>query len=323
MFTVVIPTHRRPELLAFALESVARQTLRGSQVVVVDDVGDEDTRAVAASFPGVEYMVNTNAKGGSGARNTGIAAARGRWIAFLDDDDLWLPHKLEAVAGCIDRGSSDLGLVYSAAEHFDTSRRKPLMRTEPRVRGWVLDEVLYRNAIGGMSVVVARRDLLEQIGGFDERFPAMQDFELFVRLAQVATFDYVDDVLVRERAALHARITLDPDKKLAAARLFAQKYAHLMARRPRLRHRTAARTFVLALAAGKVAVALRQLPWTLAGPLVDPKNVPYVVRGVASSAREGQAALRVRLHAGAAPQRLATRDGSGGTGRQSGADLGQ
>ncbi|HEX7001312.1 MAG TPA: glycosyltransferase family A protein [Trueperaceae bacterium] len=285
-FTVIIPTYRRPALLVRALQSVAAQTFAGSQVIVVDDAGDAETEAIVAGFPGFEYLINDNAKGGSGARNAGIARATGRWVAFLDDDDLWLPNKLEAVRALIAESTSELGLVYSAAEHFDSEEKTPIMNTRPFARGEVLDQVLYRNVIGGMSVAVVRRDLLERIGGFDERFPAMQDAELYVRLAQICAFDFVDQVLVRVRSARHTRITHDVTKKLQASKLFAEKYAGLLEQRPRLRHRTAARTLIFASAARDARTILANLPWTLAGVLVDPGNVPYVVRSLVAIAKQ-------------------------------------
>lgn len=284
-FTVVIPTHRRPALLRQALESVAAQTLPPEQVVVVDDVGDEETRAVVMDFPGCEYAVGDRGRGGAGARNAGAALARGEWLAFLDDDDLWLPHKLEAVAAVIAAGPPDLGLVYSAAEQFDGATGATLSRSRPTARGRVLDEALYRNVVGGMSVAVIRRDVFEAAGGFDEAFPSLQDMELYVRLAERCAFDFVDDVLVRFRVASHGRITFDARKKLEGAKLFAAKYRRLIAASPRHRHRAAARVFLFALSAGAHGEALRSLPWTAAGLLVDPANVGYVVRGVASRAR--------------------------------------
>ncbi len=284
-FTVVIPTHRRPALLRQALESVAAQTLPPAEVIVVDDSGDDETRAVVAGFPGCRYAVNDRGRGGAGARNAGAALASGDWLAFLDDDDLWLPRKLEAVASAMASGPSDLGLVYSAAEQFDGATGATLSRSRPAVRGHVLGEALYRNFVGGMSVAVVRRDVFASVGGFDESFPSLQDMELYVRLAERAAFDFVDEVLVRFRVAAHGRITFDAAKKLAGAKLFAAKYRGLLAASPRHRHRAAARVFLFALSAGAFGEALRSLPWTAAGVLVDPANVGYVLRGVASRAR--------------------------------------
>ncbi len=286
-FTVVIPTHRRPDTLAPALESVMAQTLGGSQVIVVDDAGDAATRAVVEGFAGVQYLINDGVKGGSGARNAGVARARGRWVAFLDDDDVWLSNKLAAVRALIEAGAGDVGLVYSAAEHFDDETGAVLKVTRPTVRGDSLEAVLYSNVIGGMSVVVARKDHLDAVGGLDPAFPAMQDMELFVRLAQRAHFDFVPDVLVRVRSAHGGRISGDKTKKLVAAKMFASKFAHLVAKSPRLRHRTASRTLLYGVAAKDLTQVLRNLPWTLAGVVVDPGNMPYVLRGIARSLRPG------------------------------------
>lgn len=298
-FTVVIPTHKRPETLTQALASVTAQSHQGSQIIVVDDADDAETRAVVLDFPNVEYVVNHQARGGSAARNLGVANARGRWIAFLDDDDIWLPQKLEAVHGLITSSTADPGLIYSGAEHFDDETGMTTRVTQPRLRGRVLDDVLYRNSIGGMSVVVVRRDLLDQVGGLDPRFPAMQDMELFVRVAQLASFDFLAEPLVRVRVSARARISADHSKKLVAARLFAEKYAHLMTGKRRLRHRTASRTLLYALRAGDTSEVLRNLPWTLAGIFVDPGNMPYVIRGVLRHLR-GPIASRA-IGAGAPP----------------------
>src|SRR5690606_25287772 len=119
----------------------------------------------------------------------------------------------------------DLVLVYSANVKYDFETQRVLGGTQPQARGWVLDKVLYGNCVGGMSVVVARRETLTEIGGFDERFPSLQDMELYVRMAERGTFDFVAEPLVRIRYSARERITFDPRKKLQGAQLFSRKYA--------------------------------------------------------------------------------------------------
>jgi len=284
-FTVVVPTHRRPALLREALASVANQSFGGSQVIVVDDADDAETRSVVAEFDNVEYALNDRGSGGSGARNKGAQLASGTWLAFLDDDDVWMPNKLEAVKSVIEANDGDLGLVYSGSEQFDSATGATLSRSQPRVRGRVLDEMLYRNHIGGMSVIVVRRDLFEEIGGFDEAFPSMQDMELYVRMAERSTFDYVDSALVRFRVGSHGRITFNASRKLAGAKLFEQKFGGLLAGRPSHRHRASARVFLTAVAAGAYGEALRKIPSMTVGMFVDPANLRYVVHGLARQAR--------------------------------------
>jgi glycosyltransferase involved in cell wall biosynthesis len=287
-FSVVIPTYRRPDLLVQALESVTAQTFFDYEVIVIDDDPDRSARAVvesaAADRPDVRfaYHENDQAKGGSGARNAGLARAGGTWVAFLDDDDTWLPDKLAAVHAVITTSQdADLTLVYTGNIKYDFGTGRVVSTSHPRARGRVLNRVLYENCVGGMSVVVARRDVLQSIGGLDERFMALQDMELYVRLAERGTFDFVADPLVRIRSSNRDRITVNPRKKLQGSQLFAHKYGALLRRSARLRHRAASRTFVFAFAAQDYGAALRSAPWTAAGVIVDPSNLIYVFKSLA------------------------------------------
>lgn len=301
-YSVVIPTYRRNNLLLQALDSVNQQTFDDYEIIVVDDDANPDTRALVESLGDerVSYFINQHTSGGSGARNFGLAQARGEWVAFLDDDDTWLPTKLEKVHTAIAASTdSKLGLVYSGNEKYDFERGLVVSRKMPKDRGMILSRLLYENCIGGMSVVVAKRQLLLDVGGFDERFPAMQDMELFVRLGEHNSFDFVDEALVKVRWSNRERITFDPQKKLQGARLFAEKYDRLMRNDLRLRHRAASRTFVFAVAAKDYGLALRSLPWTAAGLVVDPDNLLYVVRALVRQfrSRRLRAAAAVRAPA--------------------------
>lgn len=284
-FSVVIPTYRRLGLLPDALRSLGAQTYADFEVLVVDDDPEGSAEELVTGFaglPAIRYLRNTEGRGGSGARNTGAFAARGRWVAFLDDDDTFLPHKLEAIKALIeDAADPDLALVYSGHEKYDFERRVVINTFKPKVRGRVLKELLYKNHIGGMSVAVVRRELLLELGGLDTRFLALQDMELYVRLAQRGAVDFVPDSLVRIRSSARERITLDPEKKLQGARLFAEKYHELIVSDARLRHRAASRVLTFAVTARRYGVAAGALFWTLAGIVVDPANVRFVVKAIA------------------------------------------
>ncbi|MFO7545426.1 MAG: glycosyltransferase family A protein [Trueperaceae bacterium] len=286
-FSVVIPTRDRDDLLREALESVRRQTERDFEVIVVDDAGTASTRALVASFDGlgVTYIVNDHAHGGAGTRNAGAERASGSWIAFLDDDDTWLPTRLQRVRALIERSDDALGLVYTAHAKYDFDARRVISTTRPTVRGRVLQDVLYRNFVGGLSVVVVRRAAFLQVGGFDERFPSLQDMELYVRVAQGWAFDYVDEVLAHIRQGRAGRISTNAAKKLEGGRLFAEKYENLIHADRRLRHRTAARTFAFALAAADGKEIARNAWWATAGLVFDPGNTGFVVRTLARHLR--------------------------------------
>lgn len=285
---MVVPTYRRAELLAQALSSVADQTFTDFEIIVVDDDTEGSARDVVSAFArqnagtDVRYYMNHRARGGSGTRNAGLEHASGEWVAFLDDDDTWLPEKLERVSELI-AGSTDpdLALVYSSHAKYDFEEQRVIETTRPHARGRVLDKVLYENCIGGMSVVVARRALLQELGGLDERFQSLQDMELYVRVAEQGTFDFLEEPLVRLRVSSRDRITYDPRKKLQGATLFARKYSRQLGGSARLKHRAASRTFVFAMAANDLVEAAKNVPWTLAGVVVDPSNLGYVFRSLA------------------------------------------
>lgn len=275
-----------------ALESVVSQTFVDYEIIVIDDdqegSGSATVDKVAADHPQLllSYHLNDRRRGGSGARNAGLARARGQWVAFLDDDDTWMPHKLAAIHEVIATSSDpDLTLVYSGNIKYDFASGRVVSQSRPRVRGRVLGRVLYENCVGGMSVVVARRDVLLRVGGFDEEFMALQDMELYVRLAEQGTFDFVEDPLVRIRWSDRDRITINPVKKLQGSQHFARKYGAQLRGSPRLRHRAASRTFVFAFAARDYGAALRSAPWTAAGLFVDPGNLVYVFKSLARQFR--------------------------------------
>ena len=195
--TVVIPTRDRWQLLAAsALRSALSQEGVVVDVVVVDDgsrdtpprdlPGLHDARVLVVRLPEV--------RGVAVARNAGIAKARGDWVAFLDDDDLWSPSKLLRQLRAAQE--ADAGFAYAGAVWVD--ERLELVRGyAPPAPDTLEREILGWNVIwGGASNVVARRDLLDALGGFDETLFQLADWDLWIRLALAANAAVVDDVLV-------------------------------------------------------------------------------------------------------------------------------
>ena len=153
-------------------------------------------------------------KGGGGTRNAGIFRASGQWIAFLDDDDIWLPEKLEHLYRHISVAASEFGLVYSGHAVYDFVANEAMEIIRPTKAGWIMRDLLYRNYITGFSMVAIKAGILQSVGGLDERFPAMQDRELYVRIAQVAQVSYIDLPLVLVRTSNSDRITTNFAKRM-------------------------------------------------------------------------------------------------------------
>jgi glycosyltransferase involved in cell wall biosynthesis len=182
--SVVIPTRDRWETLRrSALPAALMQEDVSLQVVVVDDGSTDGTSAGLASLDDAHVRVvrHDTARGVSAARNTGIELARGTWLAFLDDDDIWSPQKLRSQ---IDLGEREgAGFVFSSAVIVDRDRR-PLAYSPVPVEDDLVGLLSRKNVVpGGCSNLVARADLVRRLGGFDEGLSMLADWDLWLRLA--------------------------------------------------------------------------------------------------------------------------------------------
>jgi glycosyltransferase involved in cell wall biosynthesis len=233
--SVVIPTFKRPHFIKKAIDSVIAQTFSNWELIVVDDnPKDSDARKETVnvlreyeSNPRISYILQPENKGGSAARNTGIKQARGEYIAFLDDDDLWLPEKLEAQMKCFEEGESSTGLVYTGHKTINEADGEVRV-IKPKVKGDVLERLLGRNYIGTTSTILCKKKLLLEAGLFDEQLPARQDIDLYLRLARICTFDYVSEPLVIMVKHGDERITNDSRARAEAFRMMFLKYGSLL-----------------------------------------------------------------------------------------------
>lgn len=196
--SVVVPTRNRGDLLPRAIASVLRQTFADLELIVVDDASSDHTPEVlarlAAADPRVSAVRSPARRGVSAARNLAVARAVGRYVAFLDDDDEWLPAKLARQVEVLENG--DAGLVYCPCLYVGPDGREERMGTED-VSARPAREALFRRNLLSTPAVVVRRDLLCRVGGFDEALPQMEDWDLWLRLAALTPFAYVPEPLVR------------------------------------------------------------------------------------------------------------------------------
>lgn len=232
--TVVIPTHNRPDGLAKSLKSLAEQTLLPTEIIVVDDGSSVAvTNTIFDIFPSsvkCTLLRNEIPKGGNYARNRGIITATSEYIAFLDDDDQFKPEKIHILTKSINENPTT-DIFYHPA-HIHMLNENVFYYSKPykfKPTDDVFKLLLVENLIGGTPMVTVRREALVSVGLFDEAMPALQDYELWLRLA-AATFSFhlIDKPLTNyEQKTKKNSITKNSDSIFKARHLIDAKYSHL------------------------------------------------------------------------------------------------
>ena len=194
-----IPTYRRPELLPRAIASVLCQTFEDFELLIIDDASQDTTGQVVKSISDerIRYCRNEINKGGAASRNRGIREAQSSYIAFLDDDDEWLPEKLELQVALLDQSPPEVGGIYTGYERIMSITGESLGKTLPTKRGDLSYELLLSNPLAGPSALLLRKECFEVSGLFDEELPSYQDYDLWIRISKAFEFDYVKEVLYR------------------------------------------------------------------------------------------------------------------------------
>jgi glycosyltransferase involved in cell wall biosynthesis len=214
--TVVIPTYNRVRFVGRAIRSALAQTYSDIEVVVVDDGSTDDTQtqieSLAQADERVRYLRHEANRGAQAARNTGIRAARGRYIALLDSDDEWLPNKLATQMAVFEQGPSNLGVVHCGYRTKHADGQLPQDKCFA-LRGNIYRELLASYGLGPTSILVVKKEHLERAGLFNEQVRAWQEWDMCIRLARHCEFDYVPRSLVVYH--LHDSSTISKDLLLS------------------------------------------------------------------------------------------------------------
>jgi glycosyltransferase involved in cell wall biosynthesis len=234
--SVIIPAYNRAHLVGRAIQSVLSQAYRSLEVIVVDDGSTDNTEEIVTDFDDerIKYIRHDQNRGGAAARNTGIAFAAGEYIAFLDSDDAWLPDKLGKQVKAFEESDPQVGVIYTGCSVLSQNGEALVDYKAPRLRGEVLKKLLVSNRIvaGGSSALV-KREHVQEIGGFDESLASCQDWDLWLRLARICKFDFVDAPLVR--VYMHGdQITTHDDAWAGGLERLLQKHSVLFGRDRRL-----------------------------------------------------------------------------------------
>lgn len=202
--SVIIPTMNRVDYIAKAIESVLNQTFQDFEILIIDGSSTSATIDILRNLTDTRilYLRQKGKKGLSAARNQAIGQSHGQFIAFLDDDDLWLPRKLEKQITLL-RQNASFSLVYSSQSYVIQSDGQVIgLYNRPTFDGDIYPQILEGNLIGNCNGVLARKNCFET-DLFDEDLLALEDWELWTRLAKKFSFKHIDGPL--EAYRLHQR----------------------------------------------------------------------------------------------------------------------
>ncbi|BFU93653.1 MAG: putative Glycosyltransferase [Nitrospira sp.] len=221
LVSVVIPAYNCASYIVDTLDSVIRQDYPKLEVIVVDDGSTDHTKEVVANVESdrVKYVYQQNSGGPSGPRNTGIQHAQGKYVAFLDSDDIMLPGKIQCAVDLLDR-QPNLGLVFADFVKFDEVNGQhagafldtyEYFKRAPKrsvgVSQYILnteaayDALIVENYIGTSGVVVPKA-VLADVGPFDVRLRGPEDYDLWLRIAYAYDIGFIDMVGHRYRVRL-------------------------------------------------------------------------------------------------------------------------
>jgi glycosyltransferase involved in cell wall biosynthesis len=178
--SVVIPSYNRASLLKEAIDSVLGQDFDDFELIVIDDGSTDDTPGLLQSYPNI-CVVRQDRRGVSAARNAGIRRASGRFLAFLDSDDLWLPGKLSAQIAFFK--THPKAVICQTQEIWIRSGVRVNPKRRHRKHSGMIFDRSVELCLVSPSAVMLERSLLDEVGWFDESLPACEDYDLWLRIA--------------------------------------------------------------------------------------------------------------------------------------------
>ena len=209
--SVILPVHNGEATIAEAVSSVLAQTFADLELIVIDDGSTDSTLQVLSGFTDARVRVFSRKQSGPAAsRNRGIEHASGDIVAFIDADDVWFPDKLEAQLTALER-VPNAAVAYCWTDYMDAAGNFVCTDSRLTFEGWVHDELLVHNFIDSGSNIIVRRQSLLEVGCFDESLPAVEDWDLYLKLSSRHPFVCVPKVLVKYRqsaTSLTTRILL-------------------------------------------------------------------------------------------------------------------
>jgi len=231
--SVIIPTYNRVASLKLSLQSVLCQTYKNIEVIVVDDCSQDETQDYLNSIadPRVRHLRNLENKGAAASRNIGIHAAQGDLVAFQDSDDVWLHDFLEKLI--IEIYKDDMNIAcYSGVVRVSDGSAAYFPEKQFQRYGDIRDALLSKPFIGTQRLIVKREKLIN-LGGFDEQFPVLEEWDLTLELSKIGRFGFVNKPLVIQ-IKNDSSISRNVEKEIISLQLFLAKHSSLYNKNPKI-----------------------------------------------------------------------------------------
>lgn len=289
LVSVIVPTHNRPQMLKVAIESILEQTFQDFEIIVVNDAG-EDVSSVIESFAStkVTYLSHKTNKGLAASRNTGIRNARGKYIAYLDDDDIFFPDHLNTLASFLE--NNDYKIAYTDAYrihqvitdkgYIETGRDIPYsFDFDP-------DLLLRQNYIPVLCFM-HHKSSAEEVGLFDEELKALEDWDLWIRMSRKFNFAHLRRVTCgftwrTDGSSMTSNLGHNPQWARSRSIIF-EKYKEIMGKSSARIHNASGNTQESSLnrirLVSIVILSLNQKEWTLAclRSIQNHTSIPYEI----------------------------------------------
>lgn len=235
LVSVIITTYKREyKLLRKAIESVKNQSYENIEIIVVNDTPKENFyyKEVGEKIKEygnlVTYLAKGINKGACFARNSGLKIAKGQAVAFLDDDDLWKEYKIEKQVKILE-SNKEIPMVTVKFQTIIFNGKNRKIKNIPKMKDSIfsLKKVLKRNVVGGCSAPLIRKGVIDNLNGFDEKMPAAQDYDLWIRIAQVGDIYCIGEPLQEYYIHEGDRISNSSIKKINGYEKLIEKYANV------------------------------------------------------------------------------------------------
>lgn len=195
--SIIIPTYNRSGFLREAIDSVLKQTWKDFELIIVDDGSTDNTQELLSNYTGKISLISTEHKGPSAARNRGIQTAQGEYITFLDSDDIWKPDKLKKQMDFF-KNNPHIFICQTEEIWIRKGRRVNPRKKHVKHSGWIFEKCLPLCIVSPSSVMLHRR-VFDRVGLFDEKMPACEDYDLWLRVTPHYQIHLIDEPLIIKR----------------------------------------------------------------------------------------------------------------------------